>query len=48
MIRFRRVRAALARLVGLRTRGADEARMSEAMRFQLEQLTGRFIWGPAR
>lgn len=43
MTRLRRFRAALARLVGLRTVDADEARMSEEMRFHLDQLTERHI-----
>lgn len=38
---IRRLRAALARLGGLRTRGADEARMSEEMRFHLDHLAER-------
>jgi predicted permease len=40
---LRAVRAALARLVGLRTREADEARMQEEMRFHLERLTERHV-----
>jgi putative ABC transport system permease protein len=40
---LRRVRAALARLAGLRTRVADEARMTEEMRFHLDHLTERYL-----
>lgn len=42
MSAHRRVRAALARLVGLGTRGSDDARMHEEMAFHLERLAERY------
>jgi len=43
MIALRNLRAALARLAGLRTRAADEARMTEEMRYHLDRLTERHL-----
>jgi predicted permease len=40
---LRRLRGLFGRLIGLRVRAADEARVSEELRFHLEQLTERHI-----
>ena len=40
---LRGLRAALARLVGLGTRNADESRMTEEMRYHMERLTERHL-----
>ncbi|HEY2824829.1 MAG TPA: ABC transporter permease, partial [Gemmatimonadales bacterium] len=40
---LRRARAGLLRLLGLRTRSADDARMTEEMRFHLDRLTDRYM-----
>src|SRR5690349_18224956 len=40
---MRRVRAALARIIGLGTRQADDERMGEEMALHLERLANRYI-----